>query len=92
VVPTKAQKAYGYIEPIKIDILKLRICDKETMKRKKIHAADDPRLISSTIAPAPPTAELVLQHKSRIVKISVRFCSSVVTYSEFQKKCEFMDN
>jgi hypothetical protein len=53
VVPTKAQKAYGYIEPIKIDILKLRICDKETMKRKKIHAADDPRLISSTIAPTP---------------------------------------
>ena len=66
----KEQKEYDHIPELLRSIVVLRLEDKGGMHKTIPLKAGDPRLISSTLAtaPPPPTSQLVSEKKSRLVK------------------------
>ena len=66
----KEDKQYGHIPALISLIVTNRIEDREGMQGPAVLEASDPRRLSVNLAPVPPppTKELVLQKKSRMVK------------------------
>lgn len=64
----KKQKTYPHIPELISAIVSMRLQDSEGMHKKVPLKPDDPRLISKTLAAAPPpaTSQLVLEKKSRL--------------------------
>ncbi|KAK3085827.1 hypothetical protein FSP39_009247 [Pinctada imbricata] len=67
VYAVKVDKTYKHICGLMKKIVSKRLVDKTGMNRKVVLASDDPRRISSVIAPIPPppTSQLVQEQKSR---------------------------
>ena len=64
----KIAKTYKYVQDDLLPaVIEKRLNDVEPIMRKATLSPSDPRKISSTIAPVPPTntTDLVIQHKSR---------------------------